>query len=115
MNRYVRDSVEKGFAMKKRSLRNLSKLIITAATVLALSPFAALTRAAANEHDRDREDDHGHGRMAFRLPTGQFVTPTALDDAVQQYLNPNLPAYPDFVAGEAVRSQLSPDGSTLAV
>src|SRR5262249_50208883 len=35
--------------------------------------------------------------------------------AVQQFLNPGLPAYPNFVAGEAVRSQLSPDGTTLAV
>jgi YVTN family beta-propeller protein len=49
------------------------------------------------------------------LPTGQFVTPTALEDAVQQYLNPGLPAYPNFIAGEAVRSQLSPDGTTLAI
>src|SRR5262249_17643408 len=40
---------------------------------------------------------------------------TAIDGAVQQNLNPQLPAYPDFVAGEAVRSQLSPDGATLAV
>src|SRR5215468_6220941 len=47
--------------------------------------------------------------------TGQHVTPTALRGAVQQFLNPKLPAYPDFVAGEAVRSQLSPDGKTLAV
>ena len=30
-------------------------------------------------------------------------------------LNPGLPDYPDFIAGEAVRSQLSPDGTTLAV
>jgi hypothetical protein len=28
---------------------------------------------------------------------------------------PGLPAYPNFVAGEAVRSQLSPDGKTLAI
>ncbi|WP_428483499.1 beta-propeller fold lactonase family protein [Rhodopila sp.] len=50
------------------------------------------------------------------LPTGQFVTPTApLTNAVQQDLNPGLPAYPKFVAGEAVRSQLSPDGTTLAI
>ena len=35
--------------------------------------------------------------------------------AIQQLLNPGLPAYPNFVAGEAVRSQLSPDGSTLAI
>jgi hypothetical protein len=40
-----------------------------------------------------------------RLATGQYVTPTALHGAVQQFLNPGLPAYPDFVAGEAVRSQ----------
>jgi YVTN family beta-propeller protein len=30
-------------------------------------------------------------------------------------LNPGLATYPDFVAGEAVRSQLSPDGTTLAI
>ncbi len=50
-----------------------------------------------------------------RLATGQFVTPTALRGAVQQALNPGLAGYPNFVAGEAVRSQLSPDGNTLAV
>ena len=49
------------------------------------------------------------------LATGQFITPTAIPGAVQQPLKPNLPAYPDFVAGEAVRSQLSPDGTTLAI
>lgn len=50
------------------------------------------------------------------LPTGQYVTPTApLTSAMQQALNPGLPAYPNFVAGEAVRSRLSPDGTTLAI
>ena len=52
---------------------------------------------------------------AVPLPTGQYVTPTAITGAVQQFLNPGLPAYPNFVAGEAVRSQLSPDGTTLAI
>jgi DNA-binding beta-propeller fold protein YncE len=51
----------------------------------------------------------------LQLATGQFVTPTALRGAVQQFLNPGLPAYPNFIAGEAVRSQLSPDGTTLAI
>src|SRR5262245_48930028 len=51
----------------------------------------------------------------MQLSTGQFVTPTAPHGAVQQALNPGLAAYPAFVAGEAVRSQLSPDGTTLAV
>jgi YVTN family beta-propeller protein len=50
-----------------------------------------------------------------QLATGQFVTPTAPRGALQQFLNPGLPAYPSFIAGEAVRSQLSPDGSTLAI
>ena len=50
-----------------------------------------------------------------RLATGQYVTPAAVRGAVQQFLNPGLAAYPSFIAGEAVRSQLSPDGKTLAV
>src|SRR6476659_8128767 len=53
--------------------------------------------------------------QALQTAPGQFVTPLAVPGAVQQYLNPGLPAYPDFVAGEAVRSQLSPDGKTLAI
>jgi len=51
----------------------------------------------------------------MQTATGQFITPTALRGAVQEFLNPGLPAYPNFIAGEAVRSQLSPDGNTLAV
>jgi YVTN family beta-propeller protein len=52
---------------------------------------------------------------AVALPTGQTITPQALPGQVQQFLNPGLAAYPNFVAGEAVRSQLSPDGKTLAI
>src|SRR3989442_2134520 len=52
---------------------------------------------------------------SLRLATGQYITPTALRGSMQQFLNPGLSAYPNFVAGEAVRSQLSPDGTTLAV
>jgi YVTN family beta-propeller protein len=53
--------------------------------------------------------------IAQQLATGQLITPTAVPGAVQQFLNPGLPDYPNFIAGEAVRSQLSPDGKTLAV
>jgi DNA-binding beta-propeller fold protein YncE len=52
---------------------------------------------------------------SVQLPSGQYISPTAPKGAIQEFLNPGLPAYPDFVAGEAVRSQLSPDGKTLAV
>jgi DNA-binding beta-propeller fold protein YncE len=54
---------------------------------------------------------------ATRVPlaTGQHITPLGISGAVQQFLNPGLAGYPDFVAGEALRSQLSPDGTTLAI
>jgi len=56
-----------------------------------------------------------HAETSLPLATGQYVTPLATTGAVQQLLNPSLPDYPTFVAGGAVKSQLSPDGKTLAV
>jgi YVTN family beta-propeller protein len=111
--------------MTKRSVRQLFKLgILTSATMLALSAHASLQERRTdqqeknNRHDddddRDRDGDRRPGGL-IALPTGQYVTPTAVKDAVQQFLNPGLPAYPDFVAGEAVRSRLSPGGTTLAI
>jgi hypothetical protein len=112
--------------MTKRSLRHLLKLsALTSAALLALSARADLQEQNGHpqdkvSHHRDRDDDdddddrRGHHSL-IQLATGQFVTPTAVKDAVQQYLNPGLPAYPNFIAGEAVRSQLSPDGATLAI
>jgi YVTN family beta-propeller protein len=110
--------------MTKRSLQHLIKLsVLTSTTVLALSAHATLQSGPADRQergeqrrDRDDDDDDRHGGKGLMpLPTGQFVTPTIIEDAVQQYMNPGLPASPNFVAGEAVRSQLSADGSTLAV
>ena len=116
--------------MKTRSfLQLLGLAAFTSATLMVLSARADLKERHDNsqahdgdrlDHDGDHHDDddvHDQGRNRLvRLPSGQYVTPTALKDAVQQYLNPGLlPLYPDFAAGEAVRSQLSPDGSTLAV
>jgi hypothetical protein len=49
-------------------------------------------------------------------PPGLYVTPTApLSSAIQQPLNPGLANYPNYVAGEAVKAVVSPDGATLAV
>ena len=118
--------------MMKRSLRRLFKLSVIASTtaLLALSARATLQGGNDNRQDHDRnrpghdrdwrhhdddDDDHRGHHPIMRLATGQFVTPTAIRDAEQQYLNPGLPAYMNFIAGEAVRSQLSPDGTTLAV
>src|SRR5246500_4338058 len=48
-------------------------------------------------------------------PPGLYITPTALANAVQQPLSPGLTNYPNFVAGEAVKEVVSPDGKTLAI
>jgi len=112
--------------MTKTSLRHLLKLsALTSAALLALSARAYLQEQNGHpqdkvshhrDHDDDGDDDDRRGHHSLiPLATGQFVTPTAVKDAAQQFLNPGLPAYPNFIAGEAVRSQLSPDGSTLAI
>jgi YVTN family beta-propeller protein len=49
------------------------------------------------------------------LHTGMKITPAAAPGAVFQNLNPDLPDLPDFVAGQAVSTALSPDGKTLLI
>jgi DNA-binding beta-propeller fold protein YncE len=49
------------------------------------------------------------------LPTGMDITPTAAPGAVFESLDPELPAYPDFRAGGAVSTAISPDARTLLV
>src|SRR5215470_9487724 len=87
--------------MKKQKFQALLKVVILASAAQIVMPA----------HADERPERNG----GVRLATGQFITPTAIRGAVQQFLNPGLPAHPNFVAGEAVRSQLSPDGTTLAV
>ncbi|MCL2450749.1 MAG: beta-propeller fold lactonase family protein, partial [Polyangiaceae bacterium] len=55
------------------------------------------------------------GSDTVLLPTGKFVSPTAIPGSNLQLLNPQLPDYPNFIADEAVKSALSPDGNTLAI
>ncbi len=81
----------------------LRAALLSATALAATAPAFALDLSVAGNNG------------TLPLPTGQYVTPTAISGAVQQFLNPGLSAYPKFVAGEAVRAQLSPDGSTLAI
>jgi YVTN family beta-propeller protein len=78
------------------------KTIVLALTILAV---AGLANAQRN-NDGDQKSP---------TPPGLYITPTALADAVQQPLNPGLSNYPNFVAGEAVKAVVSPDGKTLAI
>ncbi len=52
---------------------------------------------------------------AEQLPTGLSITPTAARGAKFQMLNPELPKYPGFRAGQAVTTAISPDGKTLLI
>jgi YVTN family beta-propeller protein len=108
--------------MMKRSLPHFFTLsLLTVMTLLVTSTHVHLQERndgqERNDSRRNHDDDDDDRRKQdlIALPTGQYVTPTVIKGAVQQFLNPGLPEYPDFVAGEAVRSQLSPDGTTLAV
>ncbi len=47
------------------------------------------------------------------LPSGQYVTPSAAPGAIFQDLNPGLAGFPKYLAGQAVRTVVSPDGKTL--
>ena len=49
------------------------------------------------------------------LPTGQRLTPTAARGALFQSLDPGLPGFPEFRAGQAVAVRPSPDGTMLLV
>ncbi len=49
------------------------------------------------------------------LPTGMSLTPQAVPGATYQDLNPGLATLPDFKAGMAVTTALSPGGQTLLV
>jgi 6-phosphogluconolactonase (cycloisomerase 2 family) len=75
---------------------------IASAALLALASIPASAQLSGNSG-------------VVPLATGLTITPQAVSGAVQQWLNPGLPGYPNFVAGEAVKSQLSPDHKTLAV
>jgi DNA-binding beta-propeller fold protein YncE len=79
---------------------------LTRAIVLAWTTLVWANLANANLNDDEKQSP---------TPPGLYITPTALPNAVQQLLNPGLTNYPNFVAGQAVKAVVSPDGKTLAI
>jgi YVTN family beta-propeller protein len=49
------------------------------------------------------------------MPSGQLITPLAPAGAKFSRLNPELKDFPDYTAGQAVKTAISPDGNTLLV
>ena len=80
-------------------------------TVLGLTilVFAAPANAQTSASSSDNEN------KKTPTPPGLYITPMALPHAVQQVLSPGFANYPNFVAGEAVKVAVSPDGNTLAI
>src|SRR6266436_3429067 len=84
----------------------LHKAVVLAGTLLVFVGLANAQRTGRLDDDDDKKSP---------TPPGLYITPTVLANAVQQPLNPGLTNYPDFVAGQAVKGVVSPDGKTLAI
>ena len=63
----------------------------------------------------DDDDDNSTPAKPADLPSGMRITPTAAPGARFSALNPDLPGSPDFTAGQAVTTAVSPDGGTLLI
>jgi DNA-binding beta-propeller fold protein YncE len=77
----------------------LPRLALTGA--VALSSLATLSPAIATQ--------------GTFLPSGLTITPTAAPKSTYEALNPELPEFPNFIAGGALSIAKSPDGNTLLV
>src|SRR5579859_4762492 len=87
------------------------RLLEASLLVSAILIAPCIVYAQHGDHDNDGVNDG-----AQPTPPGLYVTPTApLTNAIQQNMNPGLTDYPDYVAGEAVKAVVSPDGKTLAI
>jgi len=78
-----------------------------------LAIFAAVLTGSTQALPFQDPDD---GPAAQKLPnTGQQITPTAPRGARFQSLNPGLTDFPQYLAGQAVTTVVSPDKQTLLV
>src|SRR5215831_7654672 len=94
-------SSERNCSMRLFRFEERRKLVTLAWAILVLAGLA--------------NAQHNEGGHKSQTAPGLYITPTALSHAVQQELNPGLTNYPNFIAGEAVKAVVSPDGTTLAV
>ena len=82
--------------MTKRLIFRLAVLtLLGSASLLAFSIPSSVREIQGSgdrrEHDDQRGDNGHHNgwfRRGARLPSGHYVTPTAIDGAVQTHLNP---------------------------
>jgi hypothetical protein len=93
-------------------LLKYNRLLKASLLVLAFLIVPRILEAQINTLAEGNDDNE----RALLTPPGLYVTPTApLSGAKQQPLNPGLASYPDYIAGEAVKAVVSPDGKILAI
>ncbi len=66
----------------------------------------------ACQRGRARAGNHLEGAL---LPTGKRITPLAAPGSRFELLNPGLQDFPQYVAGQAMSTAVSPDGKTLLI
>ena len=83
---------------------------LLAGTVLSLACAAGVPLATVGASSaRAAASDNA------RLPSGQFITPTATPGSVFANLNPGLASHPNYLAGQGMTAVVSPDKKTLVV
>lgn len=82
--------------------------------LLVLGTIAIVCSVAITKHDTSTPVNDS-GSSAKMLPTGKRITPLAAPGATLQFLNPDLPDYPGYLAGQAISMARSPDATTLLV
>ena len=85
--------------LKNRELH----LAVFGGSILAAAMLAPLSMAQARS------------AQPQQMPSGQWITPLAPTGTVFKKLNPGLKDFPDYTAGQAVKTAISPDGGTLLV
>lgn len=83
-----------------------------AATMLASGLSGAAAQSDGVNLARPGQWQPAEGEI---LPTGMRITPEAAESALFKPLNPNLPGFPGYLAGQAVDTAISPDGDTMLV
>jgi YVTN family beta-propeller protein len=95
------------FRFKRAATHGASLVCLT-----ILASVASVSHPAHAANNDGIEDNDGQ----LPLPSGQYITPLAPTGAVTQGMNPGYTwVAPNFLAGGAVNSVVSPDGNTLLV
>jgi DNA-binding beta-propeller fold protein YncE len=93
----------------KRLVLFSGRRTVTVAYALACILLAWFSPAARPQQQKSKAP------RAEKLPTGMSITPGAARGAQLQFLNPDLPGMPEYLADHPIATALSPDGNTLLV